>query len=262
VAQLVARRVWDAEAGGSSPLTPTTGSCYYLGIVQFFLIVAIIIQGLAIVAFCLWLSLRVFGLKASRAMLAKIIGLEAVFLVLVSLIGHIVGGALELLLLIGGAILWAKLLKRFVPHKYSPRQAIGSYITGYILALIISLAAAILGITFFARSYKIDGNSMAPALKANQRVIVYKFEKKPGNKAIIVYNTSSGKQALGRVHGVPGQSVAIPAGYVDVNGQFQEMNYFTLSKDQYYVTSDNITYNIPPRVISTDNIVGTVGPKL
>lgn len=61
---------------------------------------------------------------------------------------------------------------------------------------------------------------------------------------------------------LPGQSVAIEGGFVEVNGGVQEVSSLTLGDDQYYVRFDNEMYQAPPRVIRADSIVGTVGPKL
>jgi signal peptidase I len=231
-----------------------------------FLIALLIGLGLAIVVFSLWLSLKIFGLKSDGGNLRKLVGIEAVFLVLTSLAGSKSGGGLgplfNLLFLVGGVVLWAVLLKRFAASKYSLGRAIGSYATSCVFALLLSLAGAILGIAFFAQVYKIDGDSMAPALKADQTVLVYKFEKHPDNNAMVVYRNSKGSQVLGRVHGTPGQAVAIQSGSVEVNGNLQVANSFTLESNQYYVTADNAAYNIPPRIIDGSNIVGTIGPKL
>lgn len=233
---------------------------------SFFLIALLVVVGLAIVALCLWLSLKIFGLKPNRANLYKIIGYEVGFLAITGLLGSVtsdgVAALFNLLSLIGGIVLWVVLLKRFAPDRYRLGRAIGSYITSYVFGSVVAVALAIMGIAFFAQVYKIDGESMAPALKANQTVLVYKFEKKPDNNTAIVYRTSKGTQALGRVHGLPGQSVAITGGRIEVEGKLQEVSSFTLSNNQYYVTSDNASYNIPPRIISADSIVGTIGPKL
>jgi signal peptidase I len=232
---------------------------------SFFLVTLLALLSLAILAFCLWLSLRVFGLKPVPAGSYKIIGCEAVFLTATGLIDSAVGGTLtaplSLLSLIGGAVLWIMLLKRFAPQSYTLGRAIGAYITGYVFASVIALVAAIVGIAFFAQIYKIDGNSMAPALKANQTVLVYKFDKQPDNNMLIVYRTDKGTQALGRVRGLPGQSVVINGGRVEVAGKLQEVSSFTLGDNQYYVTTDNASYSIPPRIVTADSIAGTIGPK-
>lgn len=232
---------------------------------SFFLIALLVVVSLAILTLLLWLSLKIFGLKPNGANLYKILGYEVAFLAITVALGTVTGGGVaalfNLLSLIGGIVLWVVLVKRFAPDKYGLGRAIGSYITSYVFGSVIAVVLAITAIAFFAQVYKIDGDSMAPALKANQTVLVYKFEKKPDNNAAIVYRNSNGVQALGRVQGLPGQSVAIIGGRVEVEGDLQEVSSFTLSDSQYYVTADNTSYNIPPRVITADTIVGTIGPK-
>ncbi len=99
---------------------------------------------------------------------------------------------------------------------------------------------------------------MAPALKANQTVLVYKFEKHPDKGDAIVYtNQETGKQVLGRVQGKPGETVTVTAGS-DVAAASERK----LDATEYYVTADNASYHIPSRVIKADSIVGVVGPKL
>jgi hypothetical protein len=99
---------------------------------------------------------------------------------------------------------------------------------------------------------------MAPALKANQTVLVYKFEKQPKKGDVIVYkNVETGKQALGRVQGTPNETITRTAGAGVIGASI-----YKLGVDEYYVTADNTSYNIPNRVIKADSIIGTIGPKL
>lgn len=229
---------------------------------SFLLAAIVILLGLVITTVCLWLSLKLFGLKADKNSSAKIVGLEAVFLVLVGLIGSTTKGSIStlfsLLFIFGGVVLWVMFLKRFASSKYSLGRAIGSYVVGYIFTTVVAVAVAILGIVFFAQVFKIDGDSMAPALKANQTVLVYKFEKHPNKGDVIVYtNQETGKQALGRVQGMPGETVTVTAGSGVAAASERK-----LDSTEYYVITDNVSYHIPNRVIKADSIVGTIGPKL
>ncbi len=233
---------------------------------SFLLIVLLIVQYSLLMAVCLWLSLRILGLKSSKANTKKIIGYEVAFLVAIGLIGFFVGGDIGLIFLvfassIGGVVVWALLLKRLAPHWYSIGGVIASWIIGNVFASIFVTIVALVGISSFAQVFTIDGSSMAPSLKENQRVLVYKFDKQPDNNAIIVYKNNEGIQALGRVHGLPGQSVAIESGRVEVEGEPKEVSSFTLGENQYYVMADNEDYRIP-RIIKVDSIIGIVGPTL
>lgn len=230
------------------------------------LITLLVIQYSLLIAFCLWLSLRILGLKPGRINIGRIIGYEVVFLVVIGLISFFIGGDTGLLFLllvsnIGGVVVWAILLKKFAPHWYSIGRVVASWIISNIFASIFTAIVTLIGVSSFAQVFIINGNSMAPSLKENQRVLVYKFNRQPNNNAIIVYKNSEGTQALGRVHGLPGQPVAIESGRVEVEGEVKEVSSFTLGEGQYYVIADNEDYKIP-RVIETDNIIGVVGPRL
>ncbi len=232
----------------------------------FILLALLVIVAIVIVTFCLWLSLKIFGLKPDRNNLAKIVAAEMLFTAVTSLLGIVTKGGVaaifNLLYLVGGFVLWIVLLKHYAASRYSIGRAIGSYIISYVLILVLSLVAAIMFITLFAQVFKIDGDSMAPALRANNTVLVYKFEKHPSDNSVIVYRTKTGTHALGRVHGTPGQSVYITSGRVEVQGNIQNTSSYTLHSSQYYVTADNTAYDISPRIINHADIIGTVGPKL
>ncbi|GEM_PF-2595541 len=234
--------------------------------ILFFFQSLIVVLAAVIVSFCLWLSLRIFGLKLSRASLAKVIGVQLLFGGLASLISLAtkggVGTLVDLLFSASGFVLWLVLLKRLAASRYSIGRAIGSYITGYVLTVILSLMAATAGTSLFGQVFQIEGDSMRPTLTAHQNVLVYKFDTHPGGNAVIVYRTKTNVKALGRVHGTPGQSIAIPGGHVEVEGIPQNATSYTLSTTQYYVTADNTAYGVPPRIVSSSDIIGTVGPKL
>ncbi len=229
---------------------------------SFFLIALLIGLGLAIITVCLWLALKLFGLKTDKASLTRVVGLEATFLTLTGLAGFASKGNLtilfNLLYLIGGVVLWAMLLKRFVAKKYSLGRAIGSYIASYVLATALAVFVSVIGIALFAQVFKVDGNSMAPTLKADQSVLVYKFNKNPHKNDVIVYtNKDTAKQVLGRVEGTPGETVTVTAGSGVAAASVRK-----LDATQYYITTDNTSYHIPNRIIKADNIIGVIGPKL
>ncbi len=230
----------------------------------FILILIFVVVALVLVAFADWLALQIFGLKTTKANLAKIVGIEVLLTAATSFIGTVKNapGAVSLLLLIVDAIIWAALIKHYIADRYSVGRAIGSYITSYLLILGFSLVAAIVMLASFVQTFAINGDSMAPALHSDDKVLVYKFEKRPSDNAIIVYKTGTGVHALGRVHGIPGQSVSISSGQVVVAGQTESIKSYTLGSNQYYVTSDNVSYNIPPRIINGSSIIGIIGPKL
>src|SRR5580704_9572300 len=118
----------------------------------FIVLVIFIFCFIAVIAVPAWLALLIFNLRSSWSKLAKIVGIELAIVgieltafVVVSNIG--VAGSMNaifgLLLLIADVFIWIKLLKHYVPDKYSLGKAIGSYITGYVITLVIAPVIAI-----------------------------------------------------------------------------------------------------------------------
>jgi hypothetical protein len=60
---------------------------------SFMLIVLLTALAVVIVTFCLWLSLRIFGLKPDKNNLMKIVGVEVVFGVITSLVSSATKGS-------------------------------------------------------------------------------------------------------------------------------------------------------------------------
>jgi len=215
-----------------------------------------------VMAISLWLSLKIFGLIASGNTLQKISAYQAGCLAILFLISYGVGGRLTNLLnfvfLVAGVSLWAMLIKHYLPDKYSAGKAVGSYFTSYVFATGFVLVISLICLAIGGQVFIVDGNSMSPALKANQTVLVYKFEKHPKKDDVIIYkNLQTGKNAFGRVQGVPGDSVTLTSG-----PDIAAMSEHRLGPTEYYVTTDNKSYNIPPKIIQTNSIIGTVGPEL
>jgi signal peptidase I len=224
-------------------------------------VIAVIIQ-----AASLFLSLKLFRCPSDRQVLLKVVGLQTAFLAVIGLSTTFapggLAGLLNLIYFVGGVAVWFMLLKRFVANNYGFGKAISSYLVSYVLSTSLLVGLAVIGIVFFAQVFTISGSSMAPALTANQTVLVYKFEQRPVNNNIIVYKSSNGNKSLGRVHGTPGQTVAIADGQVEIQGKLQQVKSYTLGDNQYYVTADNSAYHIPARIITQSTIVGIIGPKL
>lgn len=228
------------------------------------LIIILIILALVIVVFADWLALRIFGLKTARTNLAKIVSVEILVTLAASAVTSKGPGLVNLLFFIVDVAVWVLLIKRYITDKYSLGKAIGSYLVSYLFIFAFSLVVAIVMLGSFVQTFDISGNSMAPALNNNDKALVYKFEKHPSKNQIIVYRTDTGTQALGRVRGTPGQWLCNVSGQVKMpvqNGNGTEIPC-SLNAGQYLVTVDNASYNIPPRIINSSSIVGTIGPKL
>lgn len=135
------------------------------------------------------------------------------------------------------------------------------------LLILFSLSLILVVLSFFLEISQIHGTNMEPNIKNKQMVLWRKSFSAPSpNRAdIILYypKTDNRTPYIGRVVGIPGESVRIQNGniYID-NGQekyrieeqyissigatkaTQEAQWFQISKDEYFIASDNRTENI------------------
>lgn len=165
------------------------------------------------------------------------------------------------------------------------------------LILIIPIVA-ILVTTFSLRIYHVEGPSMEPSLKDNQRVLIQKWSKtiaglkgikyKPNRYDVVVLiPPDDNTQVIKRIIGVPGDRIITkddkviifnsehPEGYkVDEEAPVGKMIYFkktegfidiTLDTDEYFVLGDNRENSEDSRVfgvISAEDIVGQLWQTL
>lgn len=157
---------------------------------------------------------------------------------------------------------------------------------------------ALMFTAFFLRIYHVQGPSMEPNLKDNQRVLIEKWSKtvaslkgnryKPSRYDIVVLKPpDDNTQVIKRVIGMPGDRVIVdssgiviinsqhPDGYeVDKESPVSNLKYkeettgnvdITLSGDQYFVLGDNRQASEDSRLfgpITSDDIVGKLWQKL
>jgi hypothetical protein len=111
------------------------------------LLLAIIIS-IPLMYACFKLALQLFGMRASRRTIEKLIGIEIVALLLIEVVG-INFEFTELISFAGGLILWIILVKRLSLANYSAIRAVGSFIFGYLLAIIFAITAAVVLVNLF-----------------------------------------------------------------------------------------------------------------
>jgi len=199
--------------------------------IQILVIVPILVLIAMIVSY--WFSLKIFGLKLSK--------LNFVLLVVSQLILSAMAPWLSLLALIASLAAWIWILHSKAEN-YRLGKAVGSYVVGFILATAVAIIIALGALSFVGQRYHISGNSMAPSLKDGQQVWLDKTQKKPALGEVIIYKAKNGTKALGRVKGLPGQTV----------------QGHKLQANQYYVTVDNQAYRVPPLIIDQSSILGTL----
>jgi signal peptidase I len=129
---------------------------------------------------------------------------------------------------------------------------------------IISVMASFFIITFLYQPVKVEGTSMQPELRDQDRLFVnkfaYNFEKiSRGDVVVFYYPRDTQKSYIKRVIGLPGDNIRIDDGRVFVNGQRIDESYvpkrfrdvrsmadMVVPQDEYFVMGDH-------RSISSDS---------
>lgn len=104
-----------------------------------------------------------------------------------------------------------------VPQRKSPlREVVETVVIALLIALVIR--------TFVVEVFVVDGRSMEPTLKTNERLLVNKFiywfrSPQPGEVIVFRYPRQPDRDFIKRVVAVAGDKVEIKRGHVFVNGQ-------------------------------------------
>lgn len=121
--------------------------------------------------------------------------------------------------------------------------------------VVSAVIIAVLIMTFVARAYTVDGESMLPTLHHGEKLLVdkisYNFVKPVRGEIIVFKNPANLKeQFVKRIIAIPGDQVAIIQGVVYVNNQPLAEDYTlsparigfssqTVPEDTYFVLGDN-----------------------
>lgn len=147
----------------------------------------------------------------------------------------------------------------------SPRQnATVTHLRLWVRDVLISVAASFMIITFLYQPVRVEGTSMQPQLRDQDRLFinkfVYRFEKiSRGDVVVFHYPRDPEKSYIKRVIALPGDSLRIDAGRVYVNGEriaedyvprgyrdSRSMPEIVIPANQYFVMGDH-------RSISSDS---------
>lgn len=146
------------------------------------------------------------------------------------------------------------------------------FFSNLFLELAISLLIAFVFISYIAQAFKVEGSSMEPLIKNNERVIVnkltYKFSKiKRGDVVVFWYPYNPNKSFIKRVIGLPNEIIEIRDGNIFVNSkklnepyikeQFkshENMEPISIPSGFYFVLGDH-------RNSSNDSRVGWLVPE-
>ena len=151
---------------------------------------------------------------------------------------------------------------------------------GWIMFIVIVVAASYLVVTFVGQRTQVSGESMETTLSDGDQLIVdkisYRF-RDPNRYDIVVfpYRYEENTYYIKRIIGLPGETVQIVDGYVYINGAQLDENYgnalindpgqaaepVTLGEDEYFLLGDNRNNSQDSRsanvgVIHRDELLG------
>ncbi|MBV8674205.1 MAG: signal peptidase I [Acidobacteriaceae bacterium] len=151
------------------------------------------------------------------------------------------------------------------PESDKPKlNATVSHLRLWVRDVLISVAASFMIITFLYQPVRVEGTSMQPQLRDQDRLFinkfVYRFEKiSRGDVVVFHYPRDPEKSYIKRVIALPGDSLRIDAGRVYVNGERIDEDYvphvyrdvrsmpeIVIPQDHYFVMGDH-------RSISSDS---------
>lgn len=111
------------------------------------------------------------------------------------------------------------------PQEEKVRSAAGATLSWF-RDLFLSVLIAIVIILFLYQPVKVEGTSMQPSLKDDERIFINKFVYRfgisdigRGDTVVFLYPYDTSKSYIKRVIGIPGDTVEIDDGTVIVNGK-------------------------------------------
>jgi len=147
-----------------------------------------------------------------------------------------------------------------------PLPLVVSEIRGWIRDVFFVVGTAILIVIFLYQPVKVEGTSMLPELKDQERIFVnkfvYRFEKISRRDIVVFwYPRDYTKSFIKRIIGLPGDTIEIRKGIVYVNGEPLEEPYIqqeymdkrnmdprTVDIGYYFVMGDDRKYSSDSRV--------------
>lgn len=144
----------------------------------------------------------------------------------------------------------------------------------WIAEILLTIAAAVIMVSFFGFRVSVIGPSMSPTLESGEKVLVNRFVYKlfdPKRDDLIVFQPNGNEKShyyVKRVIALPGDTVQIKEGEIYVNGEpFQEAvsveaienammaeNEILVGEDEYFVLGDNRNNSEDSRYASIGNV--------
>ena len=133
--------------------------------------------------------------------------------------------------------------------------------------IVLTIAAAVIMVSFFGFRVSVIGPSMSPTLEGGEKVLVNRFVYKlfdPQKNDLIVFQPNGNEKShyyVKRVIAVPGDTVQIKDGAVYVNGElFEEktqeeaIENAMMAENEYFVLGDNRNNSEDSRYASIGNV--------
>ena len=160
-------------------------------------------------------------------------------------------------------------------------RSIWKELLGWIVYIVILVAAVYLLITYVGQRTQVSGHSMEPTLQHGDNLIVdkisYRF-REPKRYEIIVfpYAYKENTYYIKRIIGLPGETIQVIDGQVYINGEVLADEHYgkevmldpgiagepiTLGADEYFVLGDNRNHSSDSRdpsvgVLQRENLIG------
>ena len=142
------------------------------------------------------------------------------------------------------------------PTPAAPPRSIGDFVWELVQTLVLAGLLIVFFRAFIFQNYIVDGSSMLPTLRPDERLIVSRLNYligKPERGDVIVFQfpLDPSRDFVKRIIGLPGETVAIQDGIVYIDGQpidnenyiehqsYTSMDPVTLGDDEYFVMGDN-----------------------
>lgn len=162
-----------------------------------------------------------------------------------------------------------------VEQKQQQGKARKKAVWGWVLAIVIAVAAAFLIRAFLFEIIMVDGPSMQPTLHTDERLAVEKVTRygglpQRGEIIIVHYPDGTNRNYVKRVIALPGETVEVRDSIVYIDGQpleeeyvseepYQDMAAVTVPENSVFVMGDNRANSMDSRMVGAipkEQIVG------